>query len=110
MINTHSLPLTPILLAQHFITSFLAITSVVRLVFWFFKANDMSAHDELASSFQTTHGDTTTAIAAAFVMINCADSFARPSARNPGKIPKRGGLIYNTHRQPDVALRVLQKK
>ena len=65
-------------------------------------------YDELASSFQAIHGDTTTAIAAAFVMINCADSFASPSARNPGKISK-GGLIYNTHRQPDVALRVLEK-
>lgn len=65
-------------------------------------------YDELASSFQAVHGDTNNAIAAAFVMINCETRFASPSARNPGKI-KKGKLVYNDHRQPGAAIKVLKK-
>ncbi|HUG10042.1 MAG TPA: hypothetical protein VMM36_03465 [Opitutaceae bacterium] len=65
-------------------------------------------YDELASSFQAVHGDTNNAIAAAFVMINCEDVFASPSARNPGRVRKRS-LVYNRHRQPDAAVKVLEK-
>ena len=64
-------------------------------------------YDELASSFQTIHGDTNRAVAAAFVMINCADSFVSPD-RNRKRI--RGGrVVINTHRQPDAAAKVLEK-
>jgi hypothetical protein len=64
-------------------------------------------YDELASSAQTIHGDTGSAIAAAFVMINCADTFISPD-RN--KSPsRRAKIISNLHRQPDAAKKVLQK-
>lgn len=57
--------------------------------------------DELASSFQTVHGDTNSAIAAAFVMINCAESFTSPD-RNRRKV--RGGrFVVNSHKQPSAA-------
>lgn len=57
--------------------------------------------DELASSFQTVHGDTNSAIAAAFVMINCAQSFVSPD-RNRKKV--RGGrFVVNAHKQPTAA-------
>ncbi len=64
-------------------------------------------HDELASSHTTIHGDTNGAIAAAFVMINCADSFVSPD-RNRQKV--RGGkFIVNRHRQPSAATAILNK-
>lgn len=62
---------------------------------------------ELASSYQTIHGDTNGAIAAAFVMINSAEDFVSPD-RNKSRI-KAGKLIRNPHKQPDAALRVLEK-
>lgn len=65
-------------------------------------------YDELASSFQAIHGDTNNAIAAAFVMINCAEKFASPSSRNPGRV-RKSRLVYNEHNQPTVALKVLEK-
>lgn len=65
-------------------------------------------YDELASSFQAIHGDTNSAIAAAFVMINCAEKFASPSSRNPGRI-KKNRLVFNEHKQPEAALKVLEK-
>jgi hypothetical protein len=64
-------------------------------------------YDELASSFQTIHGDTSGAIAAAFVMINSAESFIS-SDRNKGRV-RAGKLVRNIHKQPDVALKVLEK-
>ncbi|MBI2813547.1 MAG: hypothetical protein HYX71_04630 [Opitutae bacterium] len=65
-------------------------------------------YDELASSFQAIHGDTNNAIAAAFVMINTTEKFASPSSRNPGRI-RKGSLVFNAHKQPEVALKVLEK-
>lgn len=64
-------------------------------------------YDELASSAQTIHGDTGSAIAAAFVMINSADDFISPD-RNKGRI-KPGKFVRNPHRQPEVTLKVLEK-
>jgi hypothetical protein len=64
-------------------------------------------YDELASSFQTIHGDTSGAIAAAFVMINSAEAFVS-SGRNKGRV-KAGKFVYNPHKQPEVALKVLEK-
>ena len=64
-------------------------------------------YDELASSFATIHGDTSSAIAAAFVMINCAETFVSPG-RNKGA-PKKADVEVSEHRQPDVALKVLEK-
>lgn len=57
--------------------------------------------DELASSFQTVHGDTNSAIAAAFVMINCAGSFISPD-RNRKKV-RTGKFVVNAHKQPSAA-------
>lgn len=64
-------------------------------------------YDELASSFQTVHGDTNSAIAAAFVMINCAESFISPD-RNRKKI-RPGKSIVNPHKQPSAARAILAK-
>lgn len=61
-------------------------------------------YDELASSFQTIHGDTATALAAAFVMLNTAGDFL-----SPGKNTGRGKTTVNEHRQPADALAVLAK-
>jgi len=64
-------------------------------------------YDELASSAQTIHGDTGSAIAAAFVMVNSATDFVS-SDRNKGRV-KAGKFVRNVHKQPDVALKVVQK-
>ncbi len=64
-------------------------------------------YDELASSAQTIHGDTGSAIAAAFVMINSATDFVS-SDRNKGRV-KAGRFVRNLHKQPDVALKVFRK-
>jgi len=61
-------------------------------------------YDELASSFQTIHGDTADALAAAFVMINTASDFL-----SPGKNTGHGKPTVNKHRQPEDALAVLAK-
>lgn len=61
-------------------------------------------YDELASSFQTIHGDSANALAAAFVMINTATDFL-----SPGKNTGRGKPTVNEHRQPEDALAVLAK-
>ena len=62
-------------------------------------------HDELASSHQTIHGDTSGAIAAGFVMINCAEVFTSPD-RNRKRV--RGGKFEkNPHKQPAVAEKTL---
>jgi hypothetical protein len=62
-------------------------------------------HDELASSYQTIHGDTGGAIAAGFIMINCADSFISPK-RNRKRI-KAGKAERTLHKQPLAADRTL---
>ena len=64
-------------------------------------------YDELASSFQTIHGDTNSAIAAAFVLINCAETFVSPD-RNKGA-PRKSRIEVSLHRQPEVAIKVLDK-
>lgn len=56
-------------------------------------------YDELNSSHLTIHGDTNSAIAAGFVLINASERFVSP-LRNPwvsGALPD----IVSTHRQPD---------
>jgi hypothetical protein len=63
-------------------------------------------NDELSSSFQTIHGDTGNAVAGAFVMINCADTFIS-SDRHAKKI-RAGKYIITTHKQPHVADRVVE--
>lgn len=62
-------------------------------------------HDELASSHQTIHGDTGGAIAAGFVMINCADSFVSPD-RNRKRV-RNGKFVVNPHKQPAAAMNAL---
>ena len=62
-------------------------------------------HDELSSSHQTIHGDTGGAIAAGFVMINCAETFISPD-RNRKRV--RGGkFVINAHDQPPAAEKML---
>ena len=62
-------------------------------------------HDELASSHQTIHGDTGSAIAAGYVMINCADSFISPD-RNRTRV-RKNKFVVNPHKQPAVAEKTL---
>ncbi len=62
-------------------------------------------HDELSSSHQTIHGDTSSAIAAGFVMINCSDTFISPD-RNRKRIRPSHAAV-SRHRQPEVARRTL---
>jgi hypothetical protein len=63
-------------------------------------------HDELSSSHQTIHGDTGGAIAAGYVIVNCADSFVSPD-KNRKKI-RSGRFEINQHKQPEVAARTLE--
>ena len=59
-------------------------------------------HDELSSSFQTIHGDTNSAIAGCFVMVNCSDEFVSSGKNNrPGAA---GKYVVNKHKQPDAAM------
>ncbi|HVU35931.1 MAG TPA: hypothetical protein VHE61_20995 [Opitutaceae bacterium] len=62
-------------------------------------------HDELASSYQTILGDTVGAIAAGFVMINCADTFIS-SDRNRKRL-RSGNVTINSHAQPAVSQKTL---
>ncbi|MEO5957985.1 MAG: hypothetical protein ABIZ49_11805, partial [Opitutaceae bacterium] len=62
-------------------------------------------HDELASSHQTIHGDTGSAIAAGFVMINCAETFVSPD-RNRKRV-RNDKFVVNQHKQPFVAEKTL---
>ena len=64
-------------------------------------------HDELSSSFQTVHGDTNGVIAAAYVVINCADSFVSPG-RNP-QGPRAKKVEVTRHTQPKVSAATLAK-
>jgi len=65
-------------------------------------------YDELSSSFQTIHGDTSIAIAGAFVMINAAEEFV-----SPGKNPAlANGVPVAINRHPkrwDAAFSVVSK-
>jgi hypothetical protein len=63
-------------------------------------------HDELSSSHQTIHGDTSGAIAAGYVLINCADAFVSTD-RNRKKI-RAGKAEVNVHKQPAVATKTLE--
>lgn len=64
-------------------------------------------YDELSSSFQTSHGDTKNAVAAAFVTINAASAFVSPVGNKD--FGRRGPLIPTLHTQPKRAERVLEK-
>lgn len=62
-------------------------------------------YDELNSSHLTIHGSTDEAIAAGLVAINYSTSFI-----SPGKHPDGSGCrVPNTHKQPDVTKRVIEK-
>lgn len=63
-------------------------------------------HDELSSSFQTIHGDTNSAIAGCFVMVNCSDEFISSGKNNRPAASRR--YIVNKHRQPDAAMLTLE--
>ena len=64
-------------------------------------------YDELNSSHQTIHGDTSHAIAGAFVEINVAESFVSPTRNHwtLGTLPTE----INHHKQPQSAGSVLEK-
>lgn len=62
-------------------------------------------HDELSSSHQTIHGDTSGAIAAGAVIINCADTFVSPD-RNRKRV-RSGKFVVNEHKQPAAADKML---
>lgn len=64
-------------------------------------------YDELSSSFQTIHGDTKNAVAAAFVTINSAEEFASPVLNKD--VAPGGAPLYSKHVQPKGARRVLEK-
>lgn len=64
-------------------------------------------YDELSSSFQTIHGDTKNAVAAAFVTINASTEFASPLLNKD--VPAGGAVQYSKHVQPKSAKRVLDK-
>jgi hypothetical protein len=64
-------------------------------------------YDELNSSHLTIHGDTSSAIAAGFAMINLADTFISP-LRNPWPLSEHEAVV-NRHRQPSDARSVVQK-
>jgi hypothetical protein len=55
-------------------------------------------YDELNSSHLTIHGNADKAIAVGFVMVNLAENFVSPTAKQPTK-----------HRQPDVTEKVIEK-
>jgi hypothetical protein len=64
-------------------------------------------YDELNSSHSTIHGDTDTAIAAGFVLINIAPTFVSP-LKNPwtiGTLPTQ----VTQHRQPQNAQSIVDK-
>lgn len=64
-------------------------------------------YDELSSSFQTIHGDTKNAVAAAFVTINAADEFMSPVRNRDVGVDEP--VIASSHPQPKYAKRVLEK-
>lgn len=66
-------------------------------------------YDELSASQQAIHGDTGTAIAAAFVTVNIADAFASPLRRENQEAGKAAHPHLTEHRQPKAAFEVIQK-
>src|SRR6202030_3993931 len=58
-------------------------------------------YDELNSSHLTIHGDTNSAVAVGFAMINVAETFVSP-IRNPWPLADHEAVI-NHHRQPRAA-------
>jgi len=64
-------------------------------------------YDELNSSHLTIHGDTNSAIAAGFAMINVAETFVSP-IRNPWSLSEHEAVV-SRHRQPLDARSVVQK-
>lgn len=65
-------------------------------------------YDELNSSHLTIHGDTDSAIAAAFVLVNAADSFVSP-LRAPFHIDAEHSAPVTKHKQPESANGVIEK-
>jgi hypothetical protein len=64
-------------------------------------------YDELNSSHLTIHGDTNSAIAAGFVMINIAETFISP-IRNPWPLREHETAV-SLHKQPANARSVVRK-
>ena len=64
-------------------------------------------YDELNSSHLTIHGDTNSAIAAGFAMINLSDTFVSP-IRNPWSLSEHPATV-SRHNQPREAQSVVQK-
>jgi hypothetical protein len=64
-------------------------------------------YDELNSSHLTIHGDTNSAVAVGFAMINIAETFVSP-IRNPWPLAAHPTVI-NRHNQPRDARSVVQK-
>jgi hypothetical protein len=64
-------------------------------------------YDELNSSHLTIHGDTNSAVAVGFAMINIAESFVSP-IRNPWSLAEHPAVV-NQHRQPRDARAIVQK-
>ena len=65
-------------------------------------------YDELNSSHLTIHGDTDSAIAAAFVIINLSDSFISP-LRAPWTLDATHPAPVNHHKQPKATIDVIAK-
>lgn len=66
-------------------------------------------YDELNSSQVTIRGDTDSAIAAGFVLVNIADTFVSP-VKNPWPLePITIPAIINKHKQPNDALKMIEK-
>src|SRR6266478_4909139 len=64
-------------------------------------------YDELNSSHLTIHGDTNSAVAVGFAMINVAETFISP-IRNPWPLAEHSAVV-NQHRQPRDARSIVQK-
>jgi len=64
-------------------------------------------YDELNSSHLTIHGDTNSAVAAGFAMINIAETFVSP-LRNPWSLAEHDTVV-SRHRQPTDARSAVEK-
>ncbi|UOD28233.1 hypothetical protein INH39_22595 [Massilia violaceinigra] len=66
-------------------------------------------YDELNSSHLTIHGDTDSAIAAGFAIVNFAGTFVSPT-RNVWKVEQGAPTtLVNVHRQPKDAMNMIEK-
>ena len=65
-------------------------------------------HDELNSSHAAIHGASENALAVGFVMVNIASRFAS-SDLNKQKITGKKPLVFSNNKQPDDAIRVIDK-